>query len=791
MRRSAVLSVILAAGSAACDARERVPSVTPAQVLSDAAAVQVEAVPSTGPVPLVGWVRAVNQYGAAVASNPQSVSVGDVPSLVSFDGVGYGGVTIDSVGVTEVSAGSSLVQMNGLASWYEPPGLVPSAAAPLAGVEEVVGVTTGALAIDGNDVWWVDHEGLRPHKVLSLSEPVLGLRAGEVDVDGFDDAIAWTSKTVFLLRGRNGGGMSWGGGFTAPGYTVGGADIGDLSGDNLPDVAIAWAGGDDGGVFDVWNGDGLFGFIAAEPRLLGGIPIDVAVGDNTAEGRQQGTVLLANGTWRRFIEGAPSRYMPIGPDTPLNVLLPPGASMGPAIDLDGDGADEIHVVGPRTPGQLRQVHLFDIDDGILILSFDNEQAAYVAAGDGDGDLIDDLWLLQETGQLQALSNQGRGATATYPRMNLLSDLQDLGPIAVDDIDEDGANDFFLASEGVWSWTRGRVFRGDETRFWEPRKPSESFLREALVPPARHVTLDGDPATEEFLAFHEDAGRLQFLVLEDVGGDRSERVGYAFLDDGGSPRDLVVCDRRAYALLDSALVSIDLSDRTFPIVSATLPIAQPRGVTCGVGPAGAAVGVLDGETVLLLGPTLGELSRTTAAGAYGLTFGDVGAGPEVKVCGSPGCAIAPWRLGDGVTRYIVAEDSGVRSVAPDGTFAVIGGRADTLTFADIDLDGVTELVTHDAASGVIGLYRDLGVAVSPPQLWHNPIAWEGGVLVFDGDRDGVPDFAGIDTDSGSLRFLVPDPPEGSTSTPTTATGPTADTGVGTAAGTGSTADTGAR
>jgi hypothetical protein len=788
--KGGLLALVVIAG---CDARERTPSVTPAQPLAVAGPVGAVPVQAAGQAPLSVWVRAVNQYGAAVPSEARPVTVGGVSSSVSFDGVGYGAVTVESPGVADVAAGSTVVSAQAWSTDYEPPGLGPAAVAPLLDVEEAWEITTGSLAVDGYDVWWVDPEGMRPHKVLSMDEPIVGLRVGQVDVDGLDDAVVWTGNTVVLLRGRTGGGMSWGGGFTAPGYTVGGADLGDLSGDNLPDLAIGWAGGEDGGVFDVWNGDGLFGFTASEPRTLGGIPTGVAVADNTGEGRPQATVLMADGTWRRYIEGAPGRYMPIGPDTPTNVILPPGSMMGPPIDLDGDGAAEIHVLGPRTPGQPRQVHLFDIDQGILILSFTDEDAAYVAAGDGDGDLVDDLWLHQEAGRVQALSTDGRGATATYPRVNLLSDIVSHGPIGVDDIDGDGTNDLWIAGDRVWGWTRGRVFRGDETRFWEPQEPAEQFLREALTPPVRTVTLDTDPVTNELLALHDEAGRWQLLVLEDVGGDRSERVGYTWLDDGGAPLDLITCDRRAYVLMSSAVLSVDLSDRTFPIVSATLPLSQPRDLTCGAGPAGSSVAVLDGETVLFLTPTLAEISRTTSAGAFGLTFGDVGQGPEVKVCGSEGCRIAAWQLGDGITRYIVAEAGVLRAVSPDGSFVDLGGRADSFGFADLDGDGSRDLITHDSASGVIGLYRDLGTTISVPQLWVNPIPWEG-LVVLDGDRDGVLDFAGIDLETGSLRYLTVDSSDTTTASPTYG-GDTGDTGLPltdptpTTGSTGSTGDTG--
>ncbi len=57
------------------------------------------------------------------------------------------------------------------------------------------------------------------------------------------------------------------------------------------------------GLLDVWKGDGLFGFTAAEPRDIETAPTDIAVGDNTGEGMNQITMTHDDGTWSRYIAG--------------------------------------------------------------------------------------------------------------------------------------------------------------------------------------------------------------------------------------------------------------------------------------------------------------------------------------------------------------------------------------------------------------------------------------------------------------------------------------------------------
>jgi len=768
-----MVAVVMAGGVAGCDARTRPTAVTPASQISDGtASVALEPVQSMGPAPLSSWVRAVNSYGAAVPSDPQRVSVNGVGSLVGFDGVGYGAVTLDTVGVQQVTSDTVGVSSYVLPGWYEPPGVLPSAPAVIPTPELAATVTTGTLAVDGTEVWWVDPQGQRPHRVLSLSENILGLRVGSIDVDGVDDALVWTATAVYILRGRPDGGMAWGGGFVARGYGVGGADIGDLSADNLPDIGIAWIGGELGGVFDVWNGDGLFGFEAAEPRNISGRPVSAAIADNTGEGRPQATVMLANGTWVRFIEGAPARYMPIGPETPQSVLLSGGSVLGNRVDIDGDGAAEIPVYAPRIAGQSRPLHLFGVDEGVLILAYDNEVAAFTAPGDGDGDLVDDLWVHQETGELQVLYNEGRGATATYPRATLFRQTPSHGPIAVRDLDGDETNDLWLGGEHVWWWYRGRNFPGDPERFWELQPPERVFVREALQQTVRPVELDADPATHEMLVYQND-GRQLLSLLEDRGGERAERIGYAELN--GTPVDLAVCGQRAYALMSGALYSVDLANRELLGVTASLPVTEPRDITCGTGPGGATAAVLDGDTLILLSATLGEVSRSQSPDAYGAAFVDYGTGPDVKVCRGEGCAIVGWSLSSGEARTVVGDAAGVRAFAADDSFVVLGGRADELYLQDIDGDGRDELLTLDGDTGLVGLYRDLGPAISPPQLWQVPLGWRGGILTYDGDRDGVIDLWGIDEETDGLRYLVAEVPE-VTTTDSGHTASTGDTGL---------------
>jgi len=782
------VGLVMMATVAGCDLRERYVATSPALWVPSGPATGLEAVGSVGPAPNTAWVRAVNNFGAAVASDPGSVTLGGVATPVAFDGVGYSTLAFDVPGVVSIGGVATPVQVYTHGQDYVPPGMVPAALAPV-GVDGLAArVTAGSVGVVGSEVWWSDDAGHRAHRVLDTGAAILGLKVVQADVDDLLDVLVWTSDTVFVLRARNGGGMAWGGALQAPGYTVGGVGIGDLSSDNIPDIAVAWARAGTG-LVEVWHGDGVFGFSKTEARELKFEPASLLVADSTGEGQPQVTLLFSDGTWERYIEGAPGRLMPIGPATPQSIAPRPGWVLEKALDLDGDGLDEIPASTSYNPlTAQRSMLIYDLGEGLLsALPIEDEPSPWYGVGDGDGDLIEDVWLHRTDGTVQVLHYEATAFGPSYPRKVVLRGTPGLGPIDLDDIDGDGHNDLWIAAPHVWWATRGRGIVFDPERFWEPQRPEDTFVREDLAGGFRFAEFDGDTASLEIAAVTKEGSQLELSVLrymrDDVRADRSGRTDLA----GSTIVDVEVCGQTVYALTDNALHAVAVAADLRPSVTAQVTLADPRDVVCGAGPGGAAVTVAANGEIISYSASLAELDRTASA-AYGVAYGNLdGTGVQVHACVTEGCALTPWTLSGGTAGLLVLDPTSATWVDAAGTATAVPGFADSVRLHDLDGDGVLEAVGHDEATGIVSIFREVGGAVAPAHLWQSASPSPGGIGLDDADLDGDVDVWGIDAE-GNLRYghELRDEPDPTGSEDTGDTGPA--TGSGDTGSAGSTGDT---
>ena len=176
--------------------------------------------------------------------------------------------------------------------------------------------------------------------------PYQRLRSADLDRDGFTDLVTTNrgDGTVSILLQRPGGG--WREADGSP-FVVGEAPfavvVGDLDGNQRPDLAIAHYSGNasDPGAdrLSLWLGDGRGGFRSVEgsPFRERGSPVAVAIGDADGDGR--GDVAVA-----RYSEGTVGlRLAATGwsekPGSPYPVGREPGGVT--LADLDGDGRDDL------------------------------------------------------------------------------------------------------------------------------------------------------------------------------------------------------------------------------------------------------------------------------------------------------------------------------------------------------------------------------------------------------------------------------------------------------------------
>lgn len=751
---------------------EEVPIKPPIAVQVEDAeeAVSVQLSNAVGNAPLHVVARANNRFGASVAAADQAFTVDGTAVGVTFDGLGYGALEVADPGTFTIDDGIDTWTAHALDSQWPGFGATRAFQAPETGSTLTGGLTNGAAVVRGNEVFFVGTDQ-SVHRVLGADGQIRGLQTGHIDVDGVKDALVWTDNHVFLLRGRFGGGLAWGKAYSSPRHTVGGAALGELTGDKLPDVVIGWAELDGStNVMDVLHGNGLFEFTPAEPRNLATRPSSISIGDATGEGKAQITVLNDDGTWSRFISGSPERYMPVGPRTPLDITVPAGSTLLAEGDINADSGDELYFLGPLNPEGPRSVVMVDLlGQKISFLSL-SLLGAYADIADLDGNGLVELVTLQNTQNLNALVFDQTSTNTYLP--TVVETIGEHAPIDLDDnIAQDGIPDLFVAGHPWWSWWKGANDPDSSELFWARDDLATVPVGSSLGPIAT-VELDGDPTTTEVLTFAEQNGDTALVVLQSdpVAGDVSA-VGSTLLSTvGADPLDISVCGTDAFIVLSGEAFVVDVANLTNPIVTASTTSSGTR-VDCGDAPGGAVAAVLANDVVQLVNASLGQLDSITAPGAQDVGVGDAGQGPEAVTCESVGCEVEFWPWGDATGSFAVSSLATLQFVSSTGTVQATGSGA--LSVHDVDGNGYPDLLAA-GSDGSVAVYRSNGSTSTLAEGYSIVAPSLGAVGVGDADGDGHADLWVVDSRDNTLLHTRPPgyAPEstetGSETTPTTTT-----------------------
>lgn len=702
--------------------QERPPG--PGTFLEADAAVGVELVGAIGPAPRSAVVRAVNSYGAAVSSDPVDVEVDGQTVQVPVDGQGYGAISRDEPGSSRLVADGEEVWLHAVDSSWE--GL----AAPEAWEAEGTAVAAaradrGMVVATREAVWWVEGEHREPLVRAPSQSAFRGLVVDNVDLDGLRDVVAWTDRTVFLLKGRQDGGFSWAQGIEAAGQALGGVAVGDATDDGTPDLVLAWAGSS-GNVFEVLTGNGLWSFTSSGAYSLQGRPVAVALGDNIGEGRPQITVLGSDGVWERFAF-ASGEWLATGPTVPIG--LPPGSDLRSGSDFNGDGGDELYALAPRASGSPRQLFVIDLF-GINVEYIQRMPVgAQVHLADGTSDGRTDLWMLSEDRHLHILSWVG----ATQTEWDV-GELPGFGAFAPGSRDDDDVDDVLLLDDALWRWLPGRASDEGTARVWrEAPVPVTSVL--SGMADAALAEVDGDPGTIDVVGVRHRSARTVIQVWS-VQPGTAMVVEHGFVDVGDKNLvvdDFAVCGTHAWLLAEGQLWRADLTTATPTAIH--LPVDATR-VACG-GTGDEEIVTLGGAGLSWLDDSLQALRTEEApAGA-----GDVAwlADDSAATCLGEGCRVLPWApLGEaGSVRFDaqgVAASAGTRSWSWQLAGAPLVG--------DLDADGHPDLLIVDP-TGELAMLRSTGTELGPVErrtLRRDAIAPVG---VADLDDDGRRDLWWID------------------------------------------------
>lgn len=679
--------------------------------------------PSIGVAPHPVVVRAVGEIGGAVASDPATLAVDGTGISVSFDAWGYGTLTVEAPGSYEVTGGAETVSVHAVSRDWSGVGLF-DAHESLGPVADSANATLGALLAGEGGVFWVDEDGA--HSVLD-GHVIVGVETYDLDGDGVLDGVAWSTDTLFVLHGRPGGGMGLATALRKEGYGIVDVGVGDPSADGDGDLVVAFTDGVEDHLVVVLEGNGAFEFRAVAMEFAG-VPTSVAVGDNTLAGADQLTVQLDSGGWLRRAVDEDGEYVSATPGT--LEILDENVSLQSGYDLNGDGADEMFVLGPLVPGADRSLIAYDLSDEVTSIRV-SEYSALFSFGDAHNDGRDDVWIVKGDASAAVLSYDGSYTESPFGTAHAA------GVPANIDFGV-GIPSLMVASDLRWWWYPGRY---DEDARWRLLEPGGTAVTIGLVGPIAQV--DGN----QFAGFEEqsDGIRLAVWTVDPKGLELTTEVS---LKGSTVAYDLAVCDGIAYATTDTALHRIDLELGS--TVGKEVAYAGSARVDCGAGAKGATAAVLfDGE-VVWLDDFLGEVDREPAPGAEDLAVGEVSGTPTHHTCDTSGCTVTRWIYGSsGAELFAVGESDALSFVTGAGTVPVVG--AGHVSIGDADGDGNLDLVALSGTTEVF-LYRSTGFGYGPAEVSHTTEVLMGPALFLDGNGDGDPDL--VAAREGGLFLSTP-------------------------------------
>jgi hypothetical protein len=743
-----------------------------------AAAERAELALAMGVGEVVVPVRTLNRYGAAVEGGELELSVSGATATtaetsVLIDPTGYGELEVTTeapetftVGLVSSSLGLGLgdaVSCWSLGGELPGWGLRSSHLLPdeLSGISAMAPMLEGVVLVTELDVWFQGMDpSARPHRVLGMADPILEAESVHIDNDGVADLLVRSVDEVVLLRGRAGGGLSWGAGFAAEGLEIVGASVEDADGDGRSDVAFGLQGSE-GATVVIMRGDGAWGFeeleeLRFEPDYS---IVDLELSQSDADGMAELAMLTSSSVLMRYYWTGET-WAETYPSTLETHLAEPASFLG-AADLNAGGAEEPIMLSHPESG-VQQSVVFLTLDGDTTQYQKSYLAPHWALEDLSGDLLPDILAL-EGGELHLIhfvTDEGNPDFSyhtlggVYLRTGTDADEDpEQGPITAGLFDGDRIPDLVMATDALHLFPGKEV----ETGWASSDGRWTSYDLQLLTAPAL-ADLDGKAGLDTMAGWvtsYSVPVLRTWWIEPDPKGDPPtlERRGEILLDDGATPLGVALVDGRLYGLVDfdgAQLIGMGLteSDTYDEIGRVSVDGATLVG---GHFADGAEVAVISAEgEVSYRDASLAEVG-SGSIGAYGcvVAIDSDGDGLDELVTGSDaGCALLAVDLdGDG-PEELVSADSGDLVASWAGAEHTLAG-AGALAAHDLDGDGQPEIL---AASGArLWIHRAVGDGFPPGTGRHGANVFGDFLAVGDVTGDGLEELITVGED-GMFELL---------------------------------------
>lgn len=729
-------------------------------------------------------VRLVNAYGIATAGDFNTVDVSIAGSVlnittanVTLDSMGYGSVVVSSdipqqITVTPTGSADGASTGDAVNSW------ITGADAPEVGMyrawpaafapEHMVAVESGMVLAVDDTILWQDGDFRTPAQtVAQFPTQVSGIAGSDIDADGVPDVVAWTESEVVLMRGRAGGGFTWGGGFEVPGSSISGAAIGDANADSIPDLVIAYGDGSSGG-FQVLHGDGVWGWEPTWPYELDVSPWDVAIGRLEADSNQADIILLIEGSSgvgsiARYANSEDS-WVESGTKlagTDLSPGLEEGSSLLPCRDLDGDGGMELVAVGPPTWDGIRVLAFWTFKGNPKQYVMNDYAGWTLSLGDVSGDGVADLVMAEGDPEQLRIVTSDHDEPEEYLNRAVAA-IPTGGPVGVSDFNGDAVPDVIVASEVL------ALYPGTAEFPWD--LADDGFVTFGInargVAPMLVEDWDGDgwpeiAAIRKPAEGNESALRVYHLEIDSADGGYELRspsdheVDLEGTSGTGIAEglDMARCGSSIFALTEDDgqwLWSVDVDLETGAIDENAVIEASGHKLACGeLGSAEVVVVDQNGDWTSY-NRNLAEVD----SGSIGAVVGDItladedGSGVEIVTCPGEDCSVETADLdGDGLDEVLFGGASpSATGWQLDFEFE-LGGD---VSIMDLDGDGRLDVAFTDLESSRVAVYRSLETAFAPPLVYHVRRSFAGPARLQDADGDGVPELFFQNVDGNLLR-----------------------------------------